>query len=76
MAGDQAVGLVSNELQRLGEDPVEYEYSAKLIDDQWNITAYRIFYPENKGSSRFVPGGFTMYIISTNGVILKTIPGK
>ena len=34
------------------------EFTAKPIKDGWAVTAWRIENPNNKGSSRFVPGGF------------------
>ena len=70
-----AITVVLADIQRHGGDPHREECSAKRTDEGWDVTAWHIFYPNNKGSSRFVPGGFTDYVVSRDGRILKTMPG-
>ena len=69
-----AVAVVLADIQHRGADPRREECSAKKVDERWYVTAWHIWYPNNKGSSRFVPCGFTTYIVSTDGWILETIP--
>ena len=45
------------------------------INGEWHVTSWHIFYPNNTGSSRFVPGGHTTYIVTPDGHITNTIPG-
>ena len=71
-----AIAVVLADVQRQGGDRERKECSAKHIDGNWWVTAWHISYPNNVGSSRFVPGGFTTYVVSTNGTILRTVPGK
>jgi hypothetical protein len=73
--GAEAIAVVLADIQRRGGDPKREECSARKVDDDWQVTAWHIWYPDNKGSSRFVPGGFTTYIVATNGAILQTLPG-
>ena len=70
-----AIAVVLADIQRHGADPRREECSAKKVDERWYVTAWHIWYPNNKGSSRFVPGGFTTYIVSTDGRVLETLPG-
>jgi hypothetical protein len=70
-----AIAVVLADIQRRGGDPHREECSAKQMDGEWYVTAWHIWYPRNKGSSRFVPGGFTTFVVSTDGEILKTMPG-
>jgi hypothetical protein len=70
----EAIAVVLAEIQRRGGDPRLEECSAKKTDDGWDVIAWHIFYPTNTGSSRFVPEGSKIYIISRDGKILKTIP--
>jgi hypothetical protein len=70
-----AVAIVLADIQRRGGDPHREECSATKTGEGWDVTAWHIFYPTNKGSSRFVPGGFTDYTVSSDGKILKTMPG-
>lgn len=70
-----AIAVVLADIQRRGGDPKREECSAKKMDGDWWVTAWHIWYPNNVGSSRFVPGGFTTYVVSTNGSILRTLPG-
>lgn len=70
-----AIAVVLADIQRRGGDPKRVECSAKKMDGEWWVTAWRIMYPNNKGDSRFVPGGYTTYVVSTNGSVLRTLPG-
>ena len=70
-----AIAVVLADIQRHGGDPRREECSAKRMDGDWWVTAWHIWYPNNVGSSRFVPGGFTTYVVSTNGSVLRTLPG-
>jgi hypothetical protein len=72
---EQAIAAVHADIRNQGRDPARVECSAMELEDSWNVTAWRIIYPENAGSSRFVPGGFTTYIVGHNGDILKRVPG-
>ena len=71
-----AIAVVLADIQRRGADPRREECSATKIDERWHVLAWHIWYPNNKGSSRFVPGGFTTYVVSTDGSILETLPGR
>lgn len=71
----EAIAVVLAEIQRSGDDSERVECSASLIENRWLVNALFIYYPENKGDQRFVPGGFTTYIVSKDGVILETLPG-
>jgi len=62
------------DIQKHGGNPHDEECSARLTDEGWYVTAWHIMYPNNVGSSRFVPGGFTDYVVSRDGRILKTCP--
>jgi hypothetical protein len=70
-----AIAVVLADIQRRGSDPRREECSAKRMDGDWWVTAWHILYTNNVGSSRFVPGGFTTFVVSTNGTILRTLPG-
>jgi len=70
-----AIAVVLADIQRRGGDSRREECSAKKMDGDWWVTAWHIWYPNNVGSSRFVPGGFTDYVVSTNGKIVRTLPG-
>ena len=72
----EAISIVRADIQRHGGNPHDEECSARLTDEGWYVTAWHIMYPDNVGSSRFVPGGFTDYLVSREGGILKTLPGK
>jgi hypothetical protein len=74
-AEEEAIAVVLADVQRKGGDPHREECSAARIDGRWYVTAWYILYPDNTGSSRFVPGGFTTYILSNDGKILKVLPG-
>jgi hypothetical protein len=66
---------VLEDIQRRGGDSRREECSAWKVDGDWWVTAWHIWYPHHQGSSRFVPGGFTTYVVSADGKILKTLPG-
>ena len=51
------------------------EFSAKPYKDGWAITAWRIEYPNSKGSSRFVPGGFRSITIDRTGKVTQYLRG-
>jgi len=72
----EAIAVVLADIQRRGGDPRRNECSATKIDGDWWVTAWHIWYPNNKGDSRFVPGGFTTYIVSADGKILSTRGGR
>jgi hypothetical protein len=71
-----AIAVVLADVQRRGGDPHREECSAARRDGRWYVTAWHIWYPDNTGSSRFVPGGFTTYIVSDDGKILEAQPGR
>src|SRR4051812_24869617 len=70
-----AIAIVLADIQRHGGDPRREECSARKMDGDWSVTAWHIWYPHSVGSSRFVPGGFTIYVVDTDGKILKKLPG-
>lgn len=70
-----AIAVVTAEIQRQGGDPKMVECSASKSEDGWRVTAWRICYPNNVGSSRFVPGGYTIYVVNIDGKIMDTRPG-
>ncbi|HEX8295504.1 MAG TPA: hypothetical protein VF593_04350 [Chthoniobacteraceae bacterium] len=72
---DAAVAVVRRATKRRGRDPNASEYHARRIDNEWSVLAWHIWYPENSGESRFVPGGFTSYTVSDAGKILQVMPG-
>jgi hypothetical protein len=51
------------------------EFTAKPIKDGWTVTAWRIEYPNNKGASRFVPGGFRSITIDRAGKVTQYFRG-
>lgn len=74
--GADAIAVVLADIQRRGGDPKRVECSAKKVDGAWWVMAWHIWFPNNVGSSRFAPGGFTEYVVSTKGKILETLPGR
>jgi hypothetical protein len=76
VSGADAIAVVLADIQRRGGDPRREECSAHPTDEGWWVTAWHIFHPHHKGDRRFVPGGFTDYIVSRDGRILKTLPGS
>lgn len=71
----EAMAIVRGEIRNTGRDPALSELSARPAEGQWHVTAWHIRYPENKGATRFVPGGFTSYTIGASGEILTKRPG-
>ena len=51
------------------------EFTAKPFKDGWAVTAWRIEYPNNKGASRFVPGGFRSITIDRTGKVTQYLRG-
>lgn len=51
------------------------EFTANPFKDGWVVTAWRIEYPNNKGSSRFVPGGFLSITIDRTGKVTQYLRG-
>jgi hypothetical protein len=74
-AEEAAIAVVLADVKRKGGDPHREECSATRIDGRWYVTAWHIWYPDDTGSSRFVPGGFKTYILSNDGKILEVLPG-
>ena len=74
-ADTEAIAIVLAYIQQRGGDPSREECSVKKMDGEWWVTAWHIWYPKEVGSSRFVPGGFTVYAVSTDGKIIRTMPG-
>lgn len=72
---DDAISVVRRDIKRRGHDPNGAEFHASQTGTNWSVTAWHIWYPNNTGSSRFVPGGFTSYTVSNDGKINGTIPG-
>ena len=72
----QAAAVVLEAIRKRGGDPKLEECSAKEVKGEWWVTAWHIRYPKNSGGSRFVPGGFTTYVVSREGTIERTIGGK
>jgi len=70
-----AVAVVLAKIQSDGGDPAREECSARKTENGWHVIAWHIWYPEKSGSSRFVPGGFTTYLLGDDGKILEKIPG-
>ena len=70
-----AIAIVVADIEQRGGNARREECSAQMMDGDWWVTAWHILYPNNVGSSRFVPGGFTTYVVSTDGRILRTLPG-
>jgi hypothetical protein len=73
--GAEAIAIVLADIQRRGGDQKRQECSATKMDGDWWVTALHIWYPNEVGSSRFVPGGFTIYEVTTEGTMLRTLPG-
>lgn len=73
---NEAIAVVLEEIERRGDDPERYECNARPSEKGWMVVAWRIIYPENVGASRFVPGGFTSYLVSPEGEILMRRPGN
>ena len=74
-SADDAIAVVRRATKRRGGDPNASEYHVSHRGDQWVVMSWHIHYPENTGPSRFVPGGYTSYTISSDGKILETMPG-
>ena len=72
---DDAIAVVRRATKRRGYEPNASEYHANRSGKDWFVMAWHIMYPNNTGSSRFVPGGFTTYTVSNDGKILETMPG-
>ena len=73
---NDAIGVVLADIKRRGGDPKLEECSATKTKDGWSVLAWHIMYPKNVGSSRFVPGGYTFYLVSTDGRIVGSFPGE
>ena len=71
-----AIAVVLADITRRGGDPKVEECTAAKTKDGWMVTAWHIMYPKNFGASRFVPGGFTTYIVSADGRIIQAVPGE
>ena len=72
---DDAIAVVRRTIKRNSGDPNGSEYHVTQRGGQWHVMAWRIMYPNNPGAGRFVPGGFTIYTISTEGQIIEIMPG-
>ena len=72
---DDAIAVIRRATKSRGCDPNASEYHANRSGKDWFVTAWHIWYPNNTGSSRFVPGGYTAYTVSHDGKILATMPG-
>lgn len=70
-----AIAVVLAKIQGEGGDPAREECSAQKTENGWRVIDWHIWYPAQSGSSRFVPGGFTTYLLGDDGKILKKIPG-
>jgi hypothetical protein len=71
-----AIDIVLADIQRRGEDPGREQCSAEKTGEGWSVKAWHIYYPDNVGVSRFVPGGFAIYSLSREGEILGIRPGR
>jgi hypothetical protein len=73
---EDAIAVVRHATKRRGGDPTASEYHAHRSGKDWFVKAWHIRYPDETGSSRFVPGGFTTYTVGNDGRILATMPGR
>ena len=71
-----AIYSLKNYLISQGENIDHDNITAKYIHGEWNLQRWIAMYPENEGSSKFVPGGHTMYLVSTNGLLTRIVHGK
>ena len=71
-----AIYALKNYLVSQGENIDHDKITAKYADGEWNLLRWIAVYPENEGSSKFVPGGHAIYLVSTNGLLTRIIPGK
>jgi hypothetical protein len=75
-AGVKAIAAAQTYMRERGGDPLREEWSAKYMSDgTWSVMAWHIMYPNNSGSSRFVPGGHTFYTVSGDGQVLEARAG-
>jgi hypothetical protein len=69
-------GIEAEMRKLLGEEYSTIQSDESWKEECWLVTAWHIWYPNNQGSSRFVPGGFTSYFLSADGKILKIRGGR
>ena len=76
-AAVQAIAAAHAYIRERGSDPLGAEWSARhMPDGTWSVMAWHIVYPNNSGSSRFVPGGHTFYTVSGDGKVLEVTEGR
>jgi hypothetical protein len=70
-----AVGVIQRHIWKAGRDPTREEITATWRGGEWHVMSWHIFYRNNKGVSRFVPGGFTSYTVNPDGRVTSIMPG-
>ena len=73
---ERAVEVIQRHIRKSGGDPAREEITAEWHRGEWHVTSWHIFYPRNQGVTRFVPGGFTAYTVSSDGRVTSTMPGR
>lgn len=74
-AAEIDVRALETEMKRVAGKDYRLIENGSWRDERWLVTARRIFYPNDQGSSRFVPDGFTSYFLSADGKILHVRGG-
>ena len=72
--GKRAIDAVLRYIRAEGGDPLEWECSVDHRDNESYVWAWHILFPENKGSGRFTPGGYTIYVVSQDGRVMEELP--
>lgn len=71
-----AIDAVRSHQRQHGGDPAREEITATWDGCQWQVISWHIIHPGNRSGSRFVPGGFTSYTVSSGNEVVDVRPGR
>ena len=70
-----AIAAVRYDITSRHGNPDAAEYKAGRRGAMWFVTAWHIRHANAKGSARFEPGGYTSYLVSSQGRVIESVPG-
>lgn len=76
LSSSHAIAAVRHDITSQGGDPEASEYRAGRRGPLWFVTAWHVRHPQAKGPARFDPGGFTTYIVNSQGHVVEKLPGR